>query len=265
MERIMEKLKQSIRERKVILFVGSGLSATLGLPTWQALIDHIAGELGYDERLFQAYEGHQALAEYYEIQKGGIGELTRWMRENWSGREEEIFASGLYRRIVELDFPIIYTTNYDHCLETAFQLWNRPYQRIVRVEDFLGADPGATQIVKFHGDMDVPESIVMSERSYFGRFDFESPLDIKLRADMLGRSLLFVGYSLTDVNLRYLVYKLNQLWEKGGSAGQRPPSYICLYAPNPIQQAVFRRRGIHVIVGDDLDKARSLQNFFARL
>jgi len=34
----------------------------------------------------------------------------------------------------------------------------------------------------------------------FDRLYFSSPLDIKLRTDALGRSILFIGYSLSDVN-----------------------------------------------------------------
>ncbi len=267
MEQVLYDLKNAIRKRNVMLFVGAGISATIGLPTWQKLINHIASELGYDERLFEVYAGRQVLAEYYEIQKNGLGELSQWMLENWSGYDEQISASSIYKSIVELGFPIIYTTNYDHCLEKAFELRGADYKKIVRAADFVGIDTNTTQIVKFHGDMSDISSIVLSESSYFSRFDFESPLDIKLRADMIGKSILFVGYSLSDVNLRYLIYKLDQLWKKGGSESspQRPASYIYLSAPNPIQQAVFERRGIHTIVGDSLDKSRDTEVFFSKL
>ncbi len=49
-------------------------------------------------------------------------------------------------------------------------------------------------------------SIVLGESSYFRRLDLESPLDIKLRADLPGRTVMFIGYSLADVNIRYLFY-----------------------------------------------------------
>lgn len=264
MKQLMNELRGAIQKRGVILFVGAGISATLGLPTGQMLTAHIAAELGYDERLFRAYAGSQVLAEYYEIRKNGIDDLARWMRENWSGFDDAIAASPIYRSIVALDFPIIYTTNYDHCLETAFERQGKRYQKIVEVEDFAGLDAHIPQIVKFHGDMDAPRSIVLSESSYFSRFSFESPLDIKLRADMLGKSLLFVGYSLSDINLRYLLYKLDQLWRNAPAPG-RPASYIFMSAPNPIQQMVLERRGIHAIVGQSLDKAKDTERFFAHL
>ena len=66
-----------------------------------------------------------------------------------------------------------------------------------------------TQIIKFHGDFDDDSSLVLTESSFFIALDFESPLDIKLRSDSLEKSLLFIGYSLSDINIRYMLYKLH--------------------------------------------------------
>ena len=118
-----------------------------------------------------------------------------------------------------------------------------------------------TQIVKFHGDTISDDSIVLTESSYFDRLDFESPLDIKLRSDMLGKSLLFVGYSLSDINIRLLIYKLDKLW-KNNNTGKRPNSYIFLPTPNPIQEKILVRRGITPIVGTDIEKQKSTENFW---
>jgi len=265
MPEIPVRLQKAVRERNLILFIGAGVSATLKLPTWQELNDHIAQELGYDKRLFREYDNSLVLAEYYAIRKGGIGELARWMRHNWRGFEADIRASSVYRNIVRLNAPIIYTTNYDHCLETAFAYWDRPYHKIVRVEDFVDIDTKKTQIIKFHGDMDDEASIVLGESSYFSRFDFESPLDIKLRADMLGKSILFLGYSLSDINMRFLFYKLDRLWQTSGSGDKRPKSYIYLSEPNPIRQAVFAHRGIEAMIGDSLDKNKNIETFLSQL
>ncbi len=260
-----EELKSSIREGNVILFVGAGISATLGLPNWSQLISYISSELGYDDRIFKQYGDNLTLAEFYEISKGHIGELRSWMDTQWSVSIEEIKKSMIYETIVKLNFPQIYTTNYDHCLETAFTAWHKNYKRIIDVDDFVGIDHTATQIIKFHGDTISDSSIVLTERSYFERLAFDSPLDIKLRADMLGKSLLFIGYSLSDINIRLLIYKLDQLWQKSNNSSKRPKSYIFLPTPNPIQEAIFQRRGIHAITGEDLEKTKSIENFLLKL
>lgn len=261
---MIESLKKSIKSQNTILFVGAGVSATLGLPTWTQLISHIASELDYDDVLFKQYGDSLTLAEYYVIAKGRIGELRSWMDRNWDISQDRIKASPIYESIAKLNFPLIYTTNYDHCLETALDSWQKPYKRIVDVDDLVDLDSATTQIIKFHGDTISDESIVLTESSYFKRLDFESPLDIKLRSDMLGKSILFLGYSLSDINIRLLIYKLDQLW-KTSNVHKRPASYIFLPTPNPIQETILQSRGIHTIVGDDLDKTKSMEKFLTSL
>ena len=45
------------------------------------------------------------------------------------------------------------------------------------------APADATHIVKFHGTFDDDASLVLTESSYFDRLEFESAIDIKLRAN----------------------------------------------------------------------------------
>lgn len=261
---MIEELKKSIKDKNTILFVGAGISATLGLPTWPQLISQIASDLGYDDELFKQYGDSLALAEFYQIQKGHIGELRSWMDRNWDVSEDIIRASKIYEAIANLDFPLIYTTNYDHCLETSMNCWNKKYKKIVGVDDLVNLDSNTTQIIKFHGDTISDSSIVLTESSYFKRLDFESPLDIKLRSDMLGKSILFIGYSLSDINIRLLIYKLDQLW-KNSNVNKRPASYIFLPTPNPIQETIFKSRGIITITGEGLDKKESTEKFLTSL
>lgn len=262
---MIEELRTSIREGNVILFVGAGVSATLGLPNWSELISHISSELGYDERIFKQYGDSLTLAEFYEINKGHIGELRSWMDTKWNIVPERIKKSAIYESIVKLNFPKIYTTNYDHCLETAFTAWNKNYKRIIDVDDLVNTNSTETQIIKFHGDTISDRSIVLTESSYFERLSFESPLDLKLRADMLGKSILFIGYSLSDINIRLLIYKLDQLWKRSNNSSKRPKSYLFLPTPNPIQETVLKNRGIQTIVGDELDKTASIEQFLKSL
>jgi len=167
--------------------------------------------------------------------------------------------------IVETDFPIIYTTNYDRWLEISFDHYQRPYTKITNVTDLVRIREDATQIVKFHGDFDDDRSLVLDETSYFERLEFESPLDIKLRSDVLARSVLFIGYSLSDVSLRYLFYKLDKLWKTHGKYSVRPRSYIFVPRPNPVQEAVLDQWGISMISSDKGDPKTSLVEFLQTL
>jgi hypothetical protein len=125
------------------------------------------------------------------------------------------------------------------------------------------ARDGVTQIVKFHGNFDNDASIVLTESSYFSRLDFESPLDVKLRADLLGRTVLFIGYSLADINIRYMLYRLSRQWSAYSDA--RPKSFMFLARPNPIHERILAQRGINAFDSDLDDPTTGLLTFLRQL
>ena len=261
----MEDLKSVYRDRSVILFVGAGVSKNLGLPAWSELIDHIADELGYDPEIYKTFGENLALAEYYRVKKGNIGPLRSWMDTNWHSKDIDLKSSDVHKLIANMKFPMIYTTNYDRWLERSFDLYKKEYIKIASVSDITQIKDGITQIIKFHGDFDNDDTIVLDESSYYERLEFETPLDIKLRSDVLGKSVLFIGYSLTDVNLRFLFYKLAKLWKSNTCGGVQPRSYVFTHRPNPIQEAILDQWGINMITSDEDDPQEALINFFKKL
>lgn len=260
----MIDLVKKIKEKNVILFIGAGVSATLKVPTWSQLMDHIAEELDIDKELFSLYGDPLQLAEYYKLEKGSIGALRSWMDVSWNVDDAIIKASEIYSNIVNLNIPIIYTTNFDRCIERAYALRGKKYIKITKVEDLCKHCTDETQIIKFHGDFDDDNSIVLTESSYFNRMDFESSLDIKLRSDILGKSLLFIGYSLSDINMRYMIYKLNKLWAVDNSS-LPPKSYIFMTNPNLVQEKVLLSRNIIPIIGSQNNATDSLNEFLSDL
>jgi len=261
----MDSLIASIKQKNVVLFVGAGVSMNLGLLSWKALITKMAEDLGFEPEAFNTFGDYLALAEYYRIRKGSLGGLRSWMDRTWHSDAVDIGASEAHRLIVENDFPIIYTTNYDRWLEVAFDYYQRAHIKITNVTDLVHIREGVTQIVKFHGDFDDDRSLVLDETSYFERLEFESPLDIKLRSDVLARSVLFIGYSLSDVSLRFLFYKLDKLWKTHGKYSVRPRSYIFVPRPNPVQEAVLDQWGISMISSDRSDPKTALVEFLQSL
>ncbi len=255
-------LARALRERRVVLFVGSGVSQNLELPSFANLMRQLASRLGFDPDVFETHGDYLTLAEYYVVEEGHIGGLRSWIDKEWhEGRD--ISESAVHKLIVDLDFPIIYTTNYDAWIERAYDFYDKPYHKIVNVRDLARAVDGSTQIIKFHGDFEDDSSIVLSETSYFERLSFESPLDIKLRSDLLGRSVLFVGYSFQDINMRLMLYRLVQQWS--GKEKHRPQSFIFLARPNPVQEAVLRNRGVEPIISESDDPGEGLRHFLEQL
>lgn len=260
---MLDELARLVAQKKVVLFAGAGLSVPLNLPSWSGLVRYMATELGYDpEVLVPEGADYLQIAEFYKLERNSIGELRSWMDRNWNVPDDRLIASRVHNQIVELDFPLIYTTNYDRNIERIHQLKGKCFSKIKSVLDVANALPNETQIVKFHGDFDDDDSLVVTESDYFERLQFEAPLDVKFRADVLGRSILFVGYSLNDLNMRLLLYRLHKTWEKAGFIAQRPPCFIFLLRPDPVQERVLESRGIHPIVSESLEPSAALAEMF---
>lgn len=262
---MIDTLIQAVRARQAILFVGAGVSRQLGLPSWSELIAEMAKQLDYDPAVFQSQGGYLELAEYYKIKKTTMGSLRSWMDRTWHTEEEKVDHSRIHQAILGLRFPLIYTTNYDRWLEIAFRRSKQEFTKVANVGNFTSIRDGITQIIKLHGDLDDDDSLVLTETSYFERLAFESPLDIKLRSDTIGKSILFVGYSLSDINIRYLLYKLHRLWDESEFVAARPKSYIFLTRPNAVQEVILEERGIIPIVSEIDDESESLTAFMEKL
>jgi hypothetical protein len=187
------------------------------------------------------------------------------MDRNWKVSSERVEASELHGLIVQLDFPTIYTTNYDRNLEVAFEIHKRPYAKIANARDLANTPLGATQIIKFHGDFDDDSSLVLAETDYFKRLAFDSPIDVKFQADALARTVLFIGYSMSDMNIRLLLHRLWETWHTSGYEKERPPSYVFMTNPNPVQEAILNQWGITVVTGENTRPEESLVSFLREL
>lgn len=257
------ELVDAVRDRRSILFAGAGVSMAVGLPSWSQLIEHMRAELELDPADTDA--DYQTLAEYYRLQQGSIGALRSWMDRTWSVSEERVAKSRIHELLVALDFPILYTTNYDNNLEAAYRHHHRDFIKIVSARDLTRAREGQSQIVKFHGDFEDDQSLVLAETDYFDRLEFDSPLDVKFRADTLGRTLLFIGYSMSDLNIRLLLHKLWRTWSQSGRRQDRPPSFVYVSRPDRVRDAVLEQWGITVLASEERNPEKGLLKFLERL
>jgi hypothetical protein len=238
-------LAGAIKRRQAILFVGAGVSMAVGLPSWKTLVDHLLKELQLGPEVIDGMnDGYQMLAEFYRLKQGGMGPLRSWLDRNWKVATDQVSQSELHNLIVELDFPVIYTTNYDRNLETAFEIHHKPYAKIANAKHIADAAQDVTHIVEYHGDFDDDASLVLTETDFLDRLTFDAPLDIKFRADALGRTILFIGYSMSDPNIRLLLHSIWQTWEKSGHRDHRPPSFVFMPSSNPVQEAILAHWGI---------------------
>lgn len=263
---LLHALVREIREQHVILFVGSGISAGLGLPTWQDFIGRLGGEVGFrPEEFLDLSSDFRSLAEFYRLETKSLDDLCSKMAREWNVADEKLAASRTHELIVRLGFPIVYTTNYDHLLERAYALQGKRFNKVVTAGDLARIDSALPTIVKFHGDLDDPASMVLAETDYMRRLSFEQPLDLKLTADAFGNAVLFIGYSVSDINLRLLLYRLHRIWRASGFENARPRSYVLMTKPNRVQERILDSWGVAPLIAEDGGANEAVKRFLEQL
>jgi hypothetical protein len=259
------RLQQEYRDGRLIPFLGAGFSKPLKLPDWRELMGWMAERLGIEQDLFLLHGRYEQLAEYFELVGHDhfqqlVYEMTRRFDSEEAVRARQ--KSRMHLALAGLDWRTIYTTNYDSHVEGALQDAKKKAAMLASFEDFqLRREPGTCEVIKFHGTLAKPETIVLTESTFFQRMALESPVDQRLRADLLSHSFLFIGYSFNDLNIRYIWYRMHQLQRQGQGGARRPAARRCFFATfgvGPIQPELLERWNIDVIQLDPTDKDASV-------
>lgn len=259
MDDIINEVIKLIKDKKLVLFIGAGVPASIGMPTWRELIDFMGNELGLKSIKSSSYSDFLQIASYYMSQKKSLKGIQDYLKDASTKNRLNLNKSSIYKSIVNLKIGKVYTTNYDHLLEVAYHRYHLRHKTLRTIKDFADIE-NDYQIIKYHGDVDYARNIVLTEESYFERLNFDHPLDIKLKNDLIGNSVLFIGYSLSDINIRFLIYKINKLWQDHNEV-KPMKSYIFLSEVSPIQSELLDKYGVKVINGTSGNLTKDLELF----
>jgi len=105
-----------------------------------------------------------------------------------------------------LKSQVIFTTNYDSFIEDQYNLKsNYSIDKYIGQKGLFQSTPDYAEIYKLHGCMSQPNSIVITKEDY-QKFDENSVLiSAKIISMLLYSPIVFLGYSLTDRNVRKII------------------------------------------------------------
>lgn len=145
------------------------------------------------------------------------------------------------------------TTNFDRLMEEALLNAKKQPSLIVEDYDVSRLRPSFVPVVKLHGCVTRPHTIVAAEDEYVPFSDKLPLIEALLKTLLANKSVLFLGYGLEDVDLTLLYEQMKRL------LGDRMPrSYAVVADTSSYRRELWRKRGVTVIEEDLTEFLRSL-------
>jgi hypothetical protein len=130
-----------------------------GLPSWADLVRSLADKV----EACPPDSSFLDIAQYYENQEGR-GSLVRFLQQALG--ECDTKPTGVHKLLVGLPVQRIFTTNFDKLLETACTESRIPCRKILNAKHLSLLDNSRKLLIKLHGEIDLPESIVITAYDY---------------------------------------------------------------------------------------------------
>ena len=190
------------------------------------------------------------VSQYVAIQSGDMYP-KKFIARLLKGTSPPDFSKEDYKNtphaiLADLNLPLYITTNYDEFMEFAlksrgkipnseFCKWNsflkKQYEDSNHVNlkktEYDKPMPDNPLVYHLHGDVNNPQSMVLTETDYLDfliNLSKEDILSGQISNALNRTSLLFIGYSLKDINFRFIFRSLMQLLGEGIGAGLQLPS-----------------------------------------
>ena len=196
-----------VRDGELNVLIGSGVSCACGLPSWDKLISDMKRELlgncaradRTELRQFLETAGKLKIAGLYK-QRSGEAKYVEFLRKRF--RHCRTKAAPVLKAVARLPVFTYFTTNFDKLLETACRASLGGVDPIVVTDpsQLVGLARKEKRIVKIHGDIDHPRTIVLTHDDYLRYLDKYESLAAYFTGKLAFSALLLVGFGLRDPN-----------------------------------------------------------------
>jgi len=225
-------LRKKGDSHKLIVFVGAGVSKNVpSMPSWSELIQKMADSIGYSRcsvcsvqeegckkccRFKNIYSNDEYLKIPQYVYNADKDLYFSILKESISSTS---FDAPLSYAIFDINPVHIITTNYDKLLESSSNLLRDTFDVIVEDGELLNSEKNH-YIIKMHGDIERPETIVLKEGDYLAYSREHVLIEMFVKALLADHTILFLGYSMNDYNIKLIVNWLNYMRSQNDAIGK---------------------------------------------
>lgn len=259
---IPASLVKSILAGRCIAFLGSGFSSAAKLPSWPELLRGIAATPAASkvrsdvESRIELKTAH-AYDEAAQILEDAIGRdpMIAELRQKLAYGELQPEMEWRKTWLKNIPFRAVLTTNFDGVLRGATPS-SKAYREILRLDrmPWIGSwfvtsrDMKRRPLLKLHGDLNEPETVVLTRRDYRRLLYANSAYTTFLRSVMSTNTVLYLGFSFTDAYLNELRSEILSLL---GHSGGDPIAYaVSNDVPEGSRAHYSRNEGIEFLSYD---------------
>lgn len=201
-EKELQRILTASQNNALTFFVGAGVSALSGAPTWKGLIHAISDRLG------QARKDEYSSDEYLQIPQMFYYSLGENKEEYYTFVKAQLHSSPMlpnviHREMLNLNPVSFITTNYDTLLEDAAVQYCQSFKVVSRDED-VPTIFGDRFILKLHGDFK-HNNFVLKEEDYLNYSDNFKLIETLVKSIFSTNTVVFIGYSLNDYNIKLIL------------------------------------------------------------
>ncbi|MED1607601.1 SIR2 family protein [Cytobacillus kochii] len=239
----IKKIKEASENNKLVVFVGAGVSANSGMPTWNELIKEFAKDLGEFD-VDKSPDLYMKIPQYYFNERG---EKEYFEKLNEVFLKKKYKANPIHKEIFKLKPTHIITTNYDTLLEEA-AIEEGQFFHTVKHDLDLPYDNFNKTIIKMHGDFE-NRNIVLKEDDYLNYSSNFTLIESYIKSLIATNTVLFIGYSVNDSNFN-LIFQ----WVKNLLRNHFQPAYLIESNKkySRMEQAYYKNRGINILYYDEI-------------
>jgi SIR2-like domain len=222
---------------RLVVFLGAGVSAGAGLPTWARLLHSLAESPSLSDAEREAIatvdnflDRARLIADAYARAGEDLGvAIAKRMHADRYALGHALLASMPVNEVV--------TTNYDTLFERAAAAAHRP----ATILPYEAVSPGQRWLLKMHGSVDPPRDIVLTREDYLEYGRTRGALLGIVQALLITRHMLFVGFSLDDDNFIRIAHDVRSAVRRPAGVSRPKFGTVLTLVEDPARRMLWER------------------------
>lgn len=209
---LRKEILEAINNKKLIIFIGAGVSALTGLPLWNQLADKLVKN-SIEEKCIsfndaeivfsKIQDAKQKISIVYELfdKNGKLDKFYNYLTELLSCDKANIEAETIFK-FCEWANATVLTTNADVLLDEYYQkeLIHSDLSEFVFKKNYAA-------LYKIHGSITDKRTLVFTAEQYLKRYSKDSFKDFLSKIFASEYTVLFIGYGMSEFELLEFMIK----------------------------------------------------------